>query len=175
MQSQDINDLRKIADIISTKLSENDIAVKTYYRLKEPCSTLNKIIIKKTKSLKELTDLVAFRFVVDRQKDCHKALGIIKNIYPITTEKKNYIDYPKDNGYRSLHALAVVGIYDRDIEIQIRTNEMHDIAEFGTANHGEYKKIQETKIKELLPSGMLNVAGIDTELNKAYDIFSQFN
>ncbi|WP_367363939.1 bifunctional (p)ppGpp synthetase/guanosine-3',5'-bis(diphosphate) 3'-pyrophosphohydrolase [Candidatus Tisiphia endosymbiont of Nedyus quadrimaculatus] len=172
MQSQDTNDLRKIADIISTKLSENDIAAKTYYRLKDPCSALNKMILKTN----ELTDLVAFRFIVDKLEYCYKVLDIIRGIYSVKiAEKKNYIDYPKDNGYRSLHIVTSVGNPRRDVEMQVRTNEMHDIAEFGIANHNEYKKTQAAKIRELLPSGMLNIAGINTELNKAYDIFSQFN
>ncbi|WP_342278437.1 bifunctional (p)ppGpp synthetase/guanosine-3',5'-bis(diphosphate) 3'-pyrophosphohydrolase [Candidatus Tisiphia endosymbiont of Myopa tessellatipennis] len=172
MQSQDTNDLRKIADIISTKLNENDIAAATYYRLKDPCSALNKMILKTN----ELTDLVAFRFIVDKLEYCYKVLDIICGIYSVkTTEKKNYIDYPKDNGYRSLHIVTSVGNPRRDVEMQVRTNEMHDIAEFGTANHDEYKKTQAAKIRELLPTGILNVADINTELNKAYDIFTHFN
>lgn len=172
MQFQDTNDLHKIADIISTKLSEHDIAATTYYRLKDPCSALNKMILKTN----ELTDLVAFRFIVDKLEYCYKVLDIICDIYSVkTTEKKNYIDYPKDNGYRSLHIVTSVGNPRRDVEMQVRTNEMHDIAEFGTANHHEYKKIQAAKIRELLPSGMLNVAAINTGLNKAYDIFTNFN
>ncbi|WP_341751916.1 bifunctional (p)ppGpp synthetase/guanosine-3',5'-bis(diphosphate) 3'-pyrophosphohydrolase [Candidatus Tisiphia endosymbiont of Piscicola geometra] len=172
MQFQDTNDLHKIADIISTKLSEHDIAATTYYRLKDPCSALNKMILKTN----ELKDLVAFRFIVDKLEYCYKVLDIICGIYSVKTiEKKNYIDYPKDNGYRSLHIVTSVGNPRRDVEMQVRTNEMHDIAEFGTANHHEYKKIQAAKIRELLPSGMLNVAAINTGLNKAYDIFTNFN
>lgn len=172
MQFQDTNDLHKIADIISTKLSEHDIAAATCYRLKDPCSALNKMILK----THELTDLVAFRFIVDKLEYCYKVLDIICGIYSVKTiTKKNYIDYPKDNGYRSLHIVTSVGNPRRDVEMQVRTNEMHDIAEFGTANHNEYKKIQATNIRELLPSGMLNVAAINTGLNKAYHIFTNFN
>ncbi|MDR0329629.1 MAG: bifunctional (p)ppGpp synthetase/guanosine-3',5'-bis(diphosphate) 3'-pyrophosphohydrolase [Rickettsia sp.] len=177
MQDQDTKDLHKIVDIISTKLSENVLVAKIYYRLKDPCSTLNKMF-RKSKSLQELNDLVAFRIIVDRQEYCYKALDIISNIFFVKIKKtKNYIDHPKDNGYRSLHtiAVAVIGMYDRNIEIQIRTSKMHDIAEFGTAKHGDYKRKQEAKISKLFLMGLFDTPNINTELNKVYDLFNQFN
>ncbi|WP_341749362.1 bifunctional (p)ppGpp synthetase/guanosine-3',5'-bis(diphosphate) 3'-pyrophosphohydrolase [Candidatus Tisiphia endosymbiont of Sialis lutaria] len=150
MQDTNTNDLRNIIGTISAKLYENDIVAEIYYRLKDPYSIVKKIL-RKTIALKELTDLVAFRIIVDKQEDCYKVLDIIYNIYSINIEKsKNYIDNPKNNGYRSLHVIAVVDIYGRNIEIQIRTREMHNIAEFGTANHDEYKKARETKLRKLL-------------------------
>ncbi|WP_425363203.1 bifunctional (p)ppGpp synthetase/guanosine-3',5'-bis(diphosphate) 3'-pyrophosphohydrolase [Candidatus Tisiphia endosymbiont of Hybos culiciformis] len=175
MQYTNTNDLRNIIGEISTKLYKNDIAAEIHYRLKDPCSVLKKIL-RKTIALKELTDLIAFRVIVDKKEDCYKVLAIIYNLYSVNVKKsKNYIDKPKNNGYRSLHVIAVVDIYERNIEIQIRTRKMHNIAEFGTANHDEYKKIQETKLRKLLSNGRLNTVGIDTKINNAYNIFDHFN
>ncbi|XVN44320.1 MAG: hypothetical protein RCG16_02070 [Rickettsia hoogstraalii] len=89
--------------------------------------------------MKELKDLIAFRIIVNKKEDCYKVLDIIYNIYSVDVKKfKDYITNPKDNGYRSLH--VIINIYKRNIEIQIRSREMHNIAEFGTANHDEYKR-----------------------------------
>jgi (p)ppGpp synthase/HD superfamily hydrolase len=88
---------------------------------------------------------------------------------------KDYIANPKDNGYRSLHLVVIADIYDRNIEIQIRTRMMHNIAESGTANHEEYKKTQEEKLRKLFCEERLNTVAINTEINNAYDIFNQFN
>ncbi|MCC8483430.1 MAG: bifunctional (p)ppGpp synthetase/guanosine-3',5'-bis(diphosphate) 3'-pyrophosphohydrolase [Rickettsia endosymbiont of Labidopullus appendiculatus] len=174
MQDTNTNDLRNIMGAISTKLYENDIVAEVYYRLKDPYSTLKKVL-RKTIALKELTDLVAFRVIVDKQEDCYKVLDIIYSIYSVNIEKsKNYIDNPKNNGYRSLHVIAVVGICKRNIEIQIRTREMHNIAEFGTANHDEYKRVQETKLIRKLFSNV-RITDINTAINNAYDIFVRFN
>ncbi|WP_425363992.1 bifunctional (p)ppGpp synthetase/guanosine-3',5'-bis(diphosphate) 3'-pyrophosphohydrolase [Candidatus Tisiphia endosymbiont of Hybos culiciformis] len=173
MQDTNTNDLLNIIGAISAKLCEHDIIAEIYYRLKDPYSTLKKIL-RKTIALKELTDLVAFRVIVDKQEDCYKVLDIIYDIYSINIDKsKNYIDNPKNNGYRSLHVIAIVDIYGRNIEIQIRTREMHNIAEFGTANHDEYKKTQEIKLRKLFTN--VRFVGINTEINNAYDIFLQFN
>ncbi|WP_341757078.1 MULTISPECIES: bifunctional (p)ppGpp synthetase/guanosine-3',5'-bis(diphosphate) 3'-pyrophosphohydrolase [unclassified Candidatus Tisiphia] len=175
MQGTNTNDLRNIISTISTKLHKNDIASEIHYRLKDPCSALKKVL-RKTIALKELTDLIAFRIIVDKKEDCYKVLDIIYNIYSVNVEKsKNYIANPKDNGYRSLHVIVVVGIYERNVEIQIRSRKMHNTAESGTASHDEYKKMQEAKLRKLLSNGGLNTADINTEINNAYNIFSRFN
>ena len=90
-----------------------------------------------------IKDLVGFRVVLDSEDDCYRALGIIHRQYmPISREFNDYIAMPKINGYRSLHT----SVYDdsgRILEIQIRTHEMHNIAEYGIASHLSYK----TKVK----------------------------
>ncbi|MDR0296401.1 MAG: bifunctional (p)ppGpp synthetase/guanosine-3',5'-bis(diphosphate) 3'-pyrophosphohydrolase [Rickettsia sp.] len=175
MKNIDTNDLRNIVGSISTKLDKNDIAAEIHYRLKDPCSILKKIL-RKTIALKELTDIIAFRVIVDKKEDCYKVLDIIYSLYSVNINKsKNYIANPKDNGYRSLHVIIVVGIYERNIEIQIRSRKMHNIAESGTANHDKYKKTQEIKLRKLLSKEKINTAAINTEINNAYNIFSQFN
>ncbi|UCM85903.1 MAG: bifunctional (p)ppGpp synthetase/guanosine-3',5'-bis(diphosphate) 3'-pyrophosphohydrolase [Rickettsia endosymbiont of Culicoides impunctatus] len=169
------NDLRNIIDNISTNLRNNGVAAAIHYRLKDPYSALKKML-RKNISVKELTDLIAFRIIVNKQYDCYKVLVILYNIYPVNIAKtKNYIDNPKNNGYSSLHIVIIDYIYDCNIEIQIRTRKMHDIAESGTANHEEYKKTQEEKLKKLFSEEKLNTVAINTEINNAHDIFNQFN
>ncbi|WP_250311731.1 nucleotidyltransferase family protein [Rickettsia endosymbiont of Oedothorax gibbosus] len=175
MQDTTTKDLRNIIDNISTNLRKNDVAAEIHCRLKDPCSALNKML-RKAISVKELTDLIGFRIIVNKQYDCYKVWVILYKIYPINMKRtKNYIANPKNNGYRSLHVIVVDGFYDRNIEIQIRTRSMHNIAEFGTANHEKYKKTQEKKLIELLSNKRLNTATISTKINNAYDIFNQFN
>ncbi|WP_341752708.1 MULTISPECIES: bifunctional (p)ppGpp synthetase/guanosine-3',5'-bis(diphosphate) 3'-pyrophosphohydrolase [unclassified Candidatus Tisiphia] len=169
------NDLRNIIYNISTNLRNNGVAAAIHYRLKDPYSALKKML-RKNISVKELTDLIAFRIIVNKQYDCYKVLVILYNIYPVNIAKtKNYIDNPKNNGYSSLHIVIIDYIYDCNIEIQIRTRKMHDIAESGTANHEEYKKTQEEKLKKLFSEEKLNTVAINTEINNAHDIFNQFN
>ncbi|WP_375332104.1 bifunctional (p)ppGpp synthetase/guanosine-3',5'-bis(diphosphate) 3'-pyrophosphohydrolase [Candidatus Tisiphia endosymbiont of Temnostethus pusillus] len=175
MQDTTTNDLRNIIANISANLRRNGIKVEIQYRLKDPYSALKKML-RKNIEVKELTDLIGFRIIVDKQYDCYEVLTTLYNIYPVNMEKtKDYIANPKDNGYRSLHLVLIADIYDRNIEIQIRTRRMHDIAEFGIANHEEYKKTQEEKLRKLFDEEKVNTVAINTEINKAYDIFNQFN
>ncbi|MCC8398351.1 MAG: hypothetical protein LN569_03510, partial [Rickettsia endosymbiont of Labidopullus appendiculatus] len=115
------NDLRNIIANISTNLRRNGVEAEIQYRLKDPYSVLKKML-RKNISVKELTDLIAFRIIVNRQYDCYELLLTLYNIYPVNIEKtKDYIVNPKDNGYRSLHIVLTADIYNRNIEIQIRT------------------------------------------------------
>ena len=173
MQDINTNDLHNIIAAISTKLYKANITAEIHYRLKSPCSVLKKIF-KKATTVKELKDLIAFRIIVNKKEDCYKVLDIIYNIYSVDVKKfKDYITNPKDNGYRSLH--VIINIYKRNIEIQIRSREMHNTAEFGTANHDEYKKTQETRLRKLLSNDRFNTAYINININNAYNILSRFN
>jgi (p)ppGpp synthase/HD superfamily hydrolase len=175
MQDTTTKDLHKIIANIRDNLRKNYIEAEIRYRLKDPYSALKKML-RKGITVKELTDLIGFRIIVNKQYECYKLLTILYKIYPVNMAKsKDYIANPKDNGYRSLHIVVIADTYDCNIEIQIRTNRMHNMAESGTANHKEYKKMQEEKLKKLLCEEKLNTAAINTEINKAYDIFNQFN
>lgn len=82
---------------------------------------------------------MAFRVVVDTVPECYQVLGIVHKSYnPLINKIKDYIAVPKANDYQSLHT-TILGLYPFPVEIQIRTNEMHQIAEFGVAAHFLYK------------------------------------
>ncbi|MGI4982601.1 MAG: RelA/SpoT family protein [Janthinobacterium lividum] len=88
----------------------------------------------------ELYDVRAFRVIVGDVKDCYTVLGIVHNIWqPIPREFDDYISRPKPNGYKSLHTV-VIGDDGRAFEVQIRTREMHEFAEYGVAAHWRYKE-----------------------------------
>ena len=95
---------------------------------------------KKKLDFSELYDIRAVRILVERLQDCYTVLGLIHSMWqPIPGEFDDYISNPKANDYRSLHT-AVIGPEDRGVEVQIRTFEMHEHAEFGVAAHWRYKE-----------------------------------
>jgi GTP pyrophosphokinase len=88
----------------------------------------------------ELNDVRAFRVIVDDIKDCYTVLGIVHNLWqPVPREFDDYISRPKPNGYKSLHTV-VIGDDGRAFEVQIRTQDMHQFAEYGVAAHWRYKE-----------------------------------
>ncbi|RXZ44890.1 RelA/SpoT family protein [Crenobacter cavernae] len=95
---------------------------------------------KKQLDFSELYDIRAVRVLVDKVADCYSVLGIVHSIWqPVPGEFDDYISHPKANDYRSLHT-AVIGPEDKVLEVQIRTFEMHEHAEFGVAAHWRYKE-----------------------------------
>jgi len=96
-------------------------------------------MVQKRLSFSEVVDVYAFRIVVDRLDTCYRALGVVHNLYkPVPGRFKDYIAIPKSNGYQSLHTV-LIGPQGAPIEIQIRTEEMHRMAESGIAAHWLYK------------------------------------
>ena len=124
---------------IDQRLNEMGIKHIVYGRMKHPYSIYRKMF-SQNKSLDEIFDLFAFRVVVDTVSDCYNVLGVIHDLYkPILGRFKDYIGTPKPNGYQSLHA-TVMGNEGIPFEVQIRTTEMHEIAEYGVAAHWKYKQ-----------------------------------
>lgn len=88
----------------------------------------------------QLSDIMAFRVLVDTEEECYRALGVIHSNYRVVPGRfKDYISLPKPNGYRSLHT-SVMGPFKERIEVQIRTWEMHEVAELGVAAHWQHKQ-----------------------------------
>ena len=124
------------------KLYENHIEGEVSGRLKQIYSIFQKMRDQNI-DFDQVYDITAFRVVVHTIKDCYDVLGIIHSIWkPIPGKFKDYIGLPKENMYQSLHTSAI-GPYGERIEIQIRTHEMHKIAEEGIAAHWKYKEQKE--------------------------------
>jgi len=124
---------------IDDRLDELNIPHIVYGRMKHPYSIYRKMF-NQNKGLDEILDLFAFRVIVDGVGDCYNVLGVIHDLYkPILGRFKDYIGTPKPNGYQSLHT-SVIGPDGLPFEVQIRTREMHEIAEYGIAAHWKYKQ-----------------------------------
>ena len=129
----------RIADQIKRKLAEHGMEAWVYGRGKRPFSIWRKLQTKKL-NFEQLSDIFGFRVIVKTPEDCYRALGIIHTNWQMVPERfKDFISTPKTNGYRSIHT-TVMGPEKQLVEIQIRTQDMHDIAERGVAAHWRYRE-----------------------------------
>ena len=136
-QADDV--VSRISDQINRKLVEGGIEAWISGRAKRPVSIWRKMQ-RKNVEFEHLTDIIAFRVVVASVDDCYKALGIVHTNYRVIPgEFDDYVSTPKLNGYQSLHT-AVIGPEMRRIEVQVRTTQMHEVAELGVAAHWQYKQ-----------------------------------
>lgn len=128
----------KILDTLNNALSSAGIAAEIYGREKTLYGIYRKMHDKNL-SFSQVLDVYGFRVVVQDLKNCYHALGVLHNLYkPMPGKFKDYIALPKLNGYQSLHT-TLVGPYGTPVEFQIRTADMHRIAESGVAAHWLYK------------------------------------
>jgi guanosine-3',5'-bis(diphosphate) 3'-pyrophosphohydrolase len=128
----------RIVAALERDMAQEKIAASVSGREKAPYSIWRKMQIKNV-AFEQLSDIMAFRVVVETIPECYQVLGVVHGRYPTVPGRfKDYISTPKPNGYRSLHT-AAIGPERHRIEIQIRTREMHEEAELGVAAHWAYK------------------------------------
>ena len=138
--------VKNIVSQIENELLSQEIRANVYGRPKHIFSIHKKIqkYANINREVSEIHDLFAVRIIVDEVKDCYAALGVIHTKYhPLPNQFDDYIANPKDNLYQSLHT-AVLGENSLPVEVQIRTKEMHQVAEYGVAAHWLYKEGVET-------------------------------
>jgi len=130
--------IERIIDDVGSVLIENNIKAEISGREKTPYSIWKKMQ-KNDIGFEQLSDIMAFRIIVDNIEDCYRTLGVAHSVYPVVPGRfKDYISTPKPNGYQSLHT-GVFGPERHRIELQIRTQDMHDVALSGVAAHWNYK------------------------------------
>jgi GTP pyrophosphokinase len=128
---------KEIVDIIQNELDKNKIKAKVFGRAKYFYSIYKKMK-KKGKDFSDILDLIGIRVITTNKDDCYAVLNIMHNMWPYKKSRlKDYIQYPKDNGYQSIHT-TVYGPFNKMLEIQIRDLKMHYEAEGGVAAHWKY-------------------------------------
>ena len=136
--------INQIVEQISQELKKQKIKAEITGRAKHLYSIYRKMK-RDNKNLDQIYDLFALRILVDNVKDCYAALGVVHELYnPMPGRFKDYISVPKPNMYQSLHT-TLIGPKGTPFEVQIRTWEMHRIAEFGIAAHWAYKEANKDK------------------------------
>ncbi len=148
LREQGAAELEKTVTVIQQKLTEAGLPeAQIYGREKKPFSIWKKMETKNVE-FEQLSDIIAFRIVVDDIPQCYQALGVVHaEWHTIPGSFKDYISTPKSNGYQSLHT-AVLGPGQQRVEIQIRTKEMDEIAEYGLAAHWAYKQVHKDMMKD---------------------------
>ena len=140
--------IQGIVDEVSEHIKNAGIEAKVDGRVKHFFSIYKKMK-NQHKTLDQIYDLFAVRIIVETVKDCYAALGVIHEMYkPIPGRFKDYIAMPKANMYQSLHT-TLIGSNGQPFEIQIRTFEMHRVAEYGIAAHWKYKEASDGKKPEV--------------------------
>jgi GTP pyrophosphokinase len=139
--------IREVSQLLQEKLAEQNLHGEVSGRLKHYYSIYRKLQAQQI-TLDELHDLLAFRIVLNTVSECYEALGVIHNLFrPVPGRLKDYIGMPKANMYQSIHT-TVIGPRGERMEVQIRTQEMHQVAEEGIAAHWNYKERRAYKEKD---------------------------
>lgn len=130
--------IEKISNEIRNKLSTAKIKAEITGREKNPAS-IHRKMLEDQRGFNQINDIYAFRIIVNNINDCYLTLGTLHSLYnPIPGKFKDYIAIPKANGYQSLHS-TLLGPFGVPVEVQIRTKNMHQLAEAGVAAHWLYK------------------------------------
>jgi RelA/SpoT family (p)ppGpp synthetase len=130
--------IKKIEQQLAKKLADRGIAAEVTGRRKRVYSIWRKMELKAV-GFEQLSDILGFRVVVSSPAECYQALGVVHTTWPVVPGRfKDYISTPKQNDYRSIHS-TVIGPGKQRVELQIRTRDMHQIAEYGIAAHALYK------------------------------------
>ncbi|MGZ8239583.1 MAG: RelA/SpoT family protein [Methylobacter sp.] len=138
-RAQRENCVNKFIALLQEKLAAEGLSAKIYGRPKHIYSIWKKML-RKQLDIDELYDLLAVRIIVDSLTACYATLGVVHSLWQtIPKEFDDYIANPKENGYQSLHTVVIDSDGNR-IEVQIRTQQMHDFAELGVAAHWSYKE-----------------------------------
>jgi len=139
LRTEGVSITNKVQDELKKVLEESGLVVDVEGREKTPYSIWKKMQ-RKNIAFEQLSDIMAFRILVDNVGQCYQALGILHGHYPVVPGRfKDFISTPKPNQYQSLHT-GIFGPEGHRIEVQIRTRDMHEIAELGVAAHWAYKQ-----------------------------------
>lgn len=134
---EDVSD--KVVEELIQVLKDENLDARVFGRVKAPYSIWRKMQHRNV-GFEQLADIVAFRIIVQSVGECYQALGALHGRYPVVPGRfKDYISTPKPNGYQSLHT-SLIGPLRQRIEVQIRTQAMNDVADFGVAAHWRYKQ-----------------------------------
>jgi GTP pyrophosphokinase len=129
----------RVSEELQQALDAEGVKATVRGRTKSPYSIWRKMQVKNV-GFEQLSDIMAYRVIVASVPECYNALGVLHARYPVVPGRfKDYISTPKPNGYRSLHT-GLIGPRRQRIEVQIRTREMHEVAEYGVAAHWLYKQ-----------------------------------
>jgi guanosine-3',5'-bis(diphosphate) 3'-pyrophosphohydrolase len=131
--------VKDVVSELNSLINHSGIDAKILGRVKTPFSIWEKLQ-RNSITFDQLSDIMAFRIIVDSVPDCYRILGVFHSEYSIVPGRfKDYISTPKSNRYQSLHT-CIIGPSNKKIEIQIRTSDMHSIADLGVAAHWSYKQ-----------------------------------
>src|SRR3954468_25008848 len=138
LEARNVGLVTEIEQQLTKKLADRGITAEVTGRAKRAYSIWRKME-RKSVGFEQLSDIVGFRVVVKTMAECYQALGIVHTTWPMVPGRfKDYVSIPKQNDYRSIHT-TVIGPGKQRVELQIRTREMHELAEYGIAAHALYK------------------------------------
>jgi len=148
MEGENREAIEQISSELTEKLKAAGIVAQVSARLKNPWSIFKKIE-QRDIALEQLSDIIGFRVIVDSEDDCYRTLGVVHSNWKMVPGRfKDYISVPKYNDYRSIHT-TIVGPGSQRAELQIRTHDMHSVAEYGVAGHALYKDNVKASFKKL--------------------------